>query len=154
MHTTYARARAHTHTHTLSLSLSHTHRWGLTNDGEQLIMSDGSHNLYYRDPGTFALTRTLAVVDPTTGQFVDALNELEFVHGEVLANIWFSDRIARIDPATGHVVGWIDAAGLHPRRSPAARGEDVLNGIAFDSNRDRLWLTGKLWPTLFEIELV
>jgi glutamine cyclotransferase len=117
-------------------------------------MSDGSHNLYYRDPGTFALTRTLAVVDPTTGQFVDALNELEFVHGEVLANIWFSDRIARIDPATGHVVGWIDAAGLHPRRSPAARGEDVLNGIAFDSNRDRLWLTGKLWPTLFEIELV
>lgn len=128
--------------------------WGITHNASCLIMSDGSSSLYFRDPKTFSITRTLQVTDPTTGSAVGALNELEYVHGEVFANIWFSDKIARIDPATGHVVGWIDLSGLHPRRSPAARGEDVLNGIAYDPNRDRLWVTGKLWPTMFEIELV
>lgn len=128
--------------------------WGLTNDGTQLIMTDGTSTLYFRDAATFDLVRTVVVKDPTTGKEVDALNELEFVHGEVLANIWFEDKVARINPGTGHVVGWIDLSGLHDRRSPMARGEDVLNGIAFDKDRDRLWVTGKLWPTLFEIELV
>ncbi|EKX39585.1 hypothetical protein GUITHDRAFT_143369 [Guillardia theta CCMP2712] len=114
-----------------------TDGWGITNNGKELIMSDGSDKLFFRDPKTFELTRVLNVVDPTNKQNIDKLNELEFIHGEIFANIWFQDRIARIDPTTGH-----------------AHGEDVLNGIAYDENRDRLWVTGKLWPNLFEIELV
>lgn len=131
-----------------------TQGWGITHDHSHLIMSDGSHKLVFRDPKTFEITRQVQVKDPAhNNQDVRLLNELEYVHGEVLANVWFVDKIARIDPKTGLVLGWIDLQGLHPYRSATARGEDVLNGIAYDADRDRLWVTGKLWPSVFEIEL-
>ena len=129
-----------------------TEGWGLTTDGEQLIMSDGTDRLYFRDPETFEETGHVDVRDG--GAPVVNLNELEFVDGEVWANVWKTDRIARIDPATGRVTGWIDLTGL---LSPVARAErpvDVLNGIAHDPETGRIFVTGKLWPTLFEIELV
>jgi glutamine cyclotransferase len=123
--------------------------WGLTHDGTHLIMSDGSADLRFLDPTTFRETKRITVRD--RGKPVNELNELEMVKGEIFANVWQTDRICRIDPATGRVVGWIDLGGLLP---PAERaGVDVLNGIAYDAARDRLFVTGKLWPTLFEIEL-
>lgn len=128
-----------------------TEGWGLTHDGQQLIMSDGSNILYFRDPDTLEVTRTLAVSGPQGP--VAPLNELEYVEGEIYANVWLTDHIARIDPATGNVVGWIDLTGLLDRDNLAAPA-DVLNGIAYDDENDRLFVTGKLWPALFEIELV
>jgi glutaminyl-peptide cyclotransferase len=128
-----------------------TEGWGLTHDGEKLIMSDGSAYLYTRDPETFAEMKRVLVVD-NNGPVV-RLNELEYVNGEVFANVWQTDRIARIDPETGSVLGWIDLSGLlapEDRAGPV----DVLNGIAYDADNDRLFVTGKLWPKLFEIELV
>mmetsp|Transcript_35568 Transcript_35568/g.69663 ORF Transcript_35568/g.69663 Transcript_35568/m.69663 type:complete len:333 (-) Transcript_35568:55-1053(-) len=125
--------------------------WGLCNDGESLIMSDGSDVVVYRDAKTFEVTRSLNVTD--NGKPLYKVNELEYVHGEIWANIWFKDSIARISPKDGSVIGWIDLAGLHPHRSKSARNEDVLNGIAWDKDRDRLWVTGKLWPSVFEIEV-
>lgn len=122
--------------------------WGLTTDGESLIMSDGTHRLRFFDPQTFTLRRTVEVRDEH-GRPLTALNELEYVNGEIYANVWQRDVIARIDPATGKVDGWIDLTGLLAVDTPDA----VLNGIAYDRERDRLFVTGKLWPKLFEIRL-
>lgn len=124
--------------------------WALTHDDHRLIMSDGTADLRFLDPDTLAETGRLRVTDD--GQAVDNLNELEWVKGEIYANIWQTNMIVRIDPASGHVVGWIDLAGLLPRGE--RRGTDVLNGIAYDAEHDRLFVTGKLWPELFEIKLV
>ncbi len=122
--------------------------WGLTHDGTHLIMSDGSATLRFLDPATFELQRTVEVTDGRVP--VEALNELEFVRGEVYANVYRSDRIARIAPQSGRVVGWIDLEGLSRRQGQAG----VLNGIAYDAGADRLFVTGKYWPRLFEIEPV
>ena len=128
-----------------------TEGWGLTYDGARLIMSDGTSTLYFRDPDTFAILGQVTVRDADGP--VTKLNELEYIRGEVYANVWQTDRIARIDPQTGHVVGWIDLSGLlaaEDQRQPV----DVLNGIAYDTERDRLFVTGKWWPKVFEIQLV
>ncbi len=124
--------------------------WGLTNDGHRLIMSDGSSVLRFLDPDTFREIGRLPVRDQ--GRAVERLNELEYVRGEVYANIWQTDRVARISPETGAVLGWIDLTGLL-READARYPVDVLNGIAYDPVRGRLFVTGKWWPTLFEIEL-
>ena len=126
--------------------------WGITHDETQLIMSDGSATLRFLDPKTFHVTRRLHVSDES-GQAVEQLNELEYVRGEIYANIWHSDKIARISPRTGRVVGWIDLSGIIDKRD-LANGEAVLNGIAYDAASDRLFVTGKLWPKLFEIKVV
>jgi len=128
-----------------------TEGWGLTHNGEKFIMSDGSAVLYFLDPVTFALEDSLAV--SFQGESVTRLNELEYVRGEVFANVWQTDDIVRIDPETGFVVGWIDLTGLlsPDERTPEA---DVLNGIAYDSDTDRLFVTGKMWQALYEIRLV
>jgi glutamine cyclotransferase len=126
--------------------------WALTRDDHRLIMSDGTSELRFIDPDSLKEIGRVRVTDE--GRPVDQLNELEYVKGEVYANIWQTNRIARIDPATGKVVGWIDLTGL---LSDADRGNapvDVLNGIAYDAKSDRLFVTGKLWPKLFEIKLV
>ena len=124
--------------------------WGLTHDGEHLIMSDGTESIRFLDPATFDVVRTIRV--RAEGRPVVRLNELEYVDGEIWANIWYDDRIVRIAPDSGDVVGWIDAGGVYPR---ASRGyDDVLNGIAYDEDSGRLFITGKNWPTLFEIEVV
>ena len=125
--------------------------WGLTQDGKRIIMSDGTPQLRFWDPETLKELGRITVTDE--GRPVSQLNELEWIKGEVYANIYQSDRIARIDPASGKVVGWIDLTGI---LRPADRNSetDVLNGIAYDASRDRLFVTGKLWPKLFEIRLV
>jgi glutaminyl-peptide cyclotransferase len=123
--------------------------WGLTHDAANLIMSDGTDHLRYLDPTTFAERRRIQVT--AGGMPVRNLNELEYVRGEIYANIWQTDLIARINP-DGRVVGWIDLSGL---LAASDRGSvDVLNGIAFDEEHERLFVTGKLWPKLFEIRLV
>ena len=129
-----------------------TQGWGITHDGERLIMSDGTANLYFWDPETQTEIGRVEVTD--NGQPVVRLNELEYINGEVWANVWQTDRIARIDPNNGHVVGWIDLTGLLSAEDRAQQPVDVLNGIAYDAENDRLFVTGKLWPKLFEIELV
>jgi glutaminyl-peptide cyclotransferase len=126
--------------------------WGLTTDGQRLIMSDGTNELRFLDPETLDELGRLAVVDGD-GQPVARLNELEWVEGEVWANVWLTDLIARIDPATGQVLGWIDLTGLLPDEDRAAQRVDVLNGIAYDAATGRLFVTGKWWPKLFQIEL-
>ncbi|MBK7897237.1 MAG: glutaminyl-peptide cyclotransferase [Anaerolineaceae bacterium] len=128
-----------------------TEGWGITHNGRCLIMSDGSATLYFRHPETFAEVGRITVQDANGP--VPMLNELEYINGEVWANIWQTDRIVRIDPATGQVVGSIDFTGL---LDPATLTQpaNVLNGIAYDAENGRLFITGKLWPTLFEIELV
>jgi glutaminyl-peptide cyclotransferase len=124
--------------------------WGLTTDGTRLIMSDGSPSLRFLDPATQKEIGRIQVRDGSVP--VDNLNELEFVKGEVLANVWQTDRIARIDPKRGRVVGWIDLQGLlRPGEAPA---DAVLNGIAYDAAKDRLFVTGKLWPKIFEIKIL
>jgi glutamine cyclotransferase len=128
-----------------------TEGWGITDDGKRLIMSDGTATLRWLDPQTYKETRTIEVRDENGP--VANLNELEYIRGEIYANIWQTDRIARIDPQTGRVKAWIDLQGLlseEDRREPV----DVLNGIAYDAQHDRLFVTGKLWPKLFEIKLV
>jgi glutamine cyclotransferase len=124
--------------------------WGLTNDGQSLILSDGSNRLRFLDPDNFQVRKTIAVVDGTTP--VREINELEYVQGEIYANIWHADRIARIDPQTGRIVGWIDLTGLLAP-GEVHDHEAVLNGIAYDETNGRLFVTGKLWPKLFEIRL-
>ena len=128
-----------------------TEGWGITHDGRSLIMSDGTSTLYFLDPQTFQEVDRLAV--HTRDGPVSRLNELEYVQGEIYANVWKTDRIARISPQTGEVVGWIDLEGLLKPEDRNSR-IDVLNGIAYDVENDRLFVTGKLWPKLFEIELV
>jgi glutaminyl-peptide cyclotransferase len=124
--------------------------WGLTHDGTRLIMSDGTARLRLLDPATLQETGGLTVRD--AGRPVPQLNELEFISGEIFANVWGSQRIVRISPTDGRVTGWIDLAGL---LSPAERANaDVLNGIAYDAATDRLFVTGKWWPRVFEIKLV
>lgn len=125
--------------------------WGLTQDGKSIILSDGTATLRFLDPSTFKVLRRVTVRDH--GKPIDQLNELEYVHGQIYANIWHTDRIARISPATGQVLGFINLAGLlsdSERSSPEA----VLNGIAWDQEHDRLFVTGKLWPKLFEIKVI
>jgi glutamine cyclotransferase len=125
--------------------------WGLTHDDTRLIMSDGTSTLYFLDPTTLAEVGHLDIT--AQGQPVRNLNELEVVRGEIWANIWQTDRIARIDPASGRVSGWIDLTGLLSA-ADRQRGVDVLNGIAYDAAHDRVFVTGKLWPKLFEIEIM
>ena len=124
--------------------------WGLTTDGQSLIMSDGSNRLKFLDPASYRVTKTLSVLDGTTA--VNQLNELEFIQGEIYANIWHSDRIAVIDPQSGRVKAWIDLTGMMPE-GELRDGEAVLNGIAYDQANDKLYVTGKLWPRLFEIKV-
>ena len=126
-----------------------TEGWGLTHNGRELIMSDGTPALHFLDPITLQELRRVMVWDEHGP--VQRLNELEYIDGEVYANIWQTDRIARIDPKTGRVRAWIDLSGLLP---PEDRpGANVLNGIAWDAAGGRLFVTGKLWPKLFQIEL-
>ena len=125
--------------------------WGLTNDGRQIYMSDGTAQIRCWDGSTLAEKRRITVRDGS--QPVTELNELEWVEGEIYANVWHSDRIARISPEDGRVTGWIDLAGLLAARE-RENGEAVLNGIAYDAAGGRLFVTGKLWPKLFEIRLV
>jgi glutamine cyclotransferase len=124
--------------------------WGLTTDGTRLILSDGSDTLRFVDPDAFQVSRRLTVRDG--GRSVARLNELEYVEGFIFANVWLTDRIAVIDPASGHVVAWLDLAGLGP--SSSAPTNAVLNGIAYDREGGRLFVTGKLWPRLYEIEVL
>lgn len=126
--------------------------WGLTTDGQRLIMSDGSHELRFLDPVTMQELGRVAVLDGD-GLPVARLNELEWVEGEVWANVWQTDRIARIDPASGRLLGWIDLTGLLPVEDRVAQRVDVLNGIAYDAAGGRLFVTGKWWPKLFEIQV-
>ena len=125
--------------------------WGLTNDGREVFFSDGTSTIRVLNPKTLAETRRITVTDGATP--VAQLNELEVVEGELYANIWNSNRIARISPTTGKVLGWIDLTGL---LSPLYRPDqvDVLNGIAYDAAKKRLFVTGKLWPSVFEIRVV
>jgi glutaminyl-peptide cyclotransferase len=126
--------------------------WGLTHDETQLIMSDGSSQLRFLDPQSFRETRRLRITDEN-GHAVEQLNELEYVHGEIYANVWHRDEIARISPRTAKVLGWIDLSGIIDKRELASL-EAVLNGIAYDAAGDRLFVTGKLWPKLFEIKVI
>lgn len=125
--------------------------WGLTQDGVHIVMSDGSSALRFLDPQTFQEVKRIVVTDG--GVEVHDLNELEYIHGRIYANIWQTDLIAIISPQSGHVTDWIDLSGLRPA-STQGNSEAVLNGIAFDAAHDRLFVTGKLWPALFEIQLV
>ncbi len=125
--------------------------WGLTHDGTRLIMSDGTSELRFLDPESFVETGRVQVLDGKTP--VADLNELEHVRGEVFANVWRTSRIARIDPRTGRVTGWIDLEGLL-KPADRSRPVDVLNGIAYDAGDDRLFVTGKLWPRVFEIKVL
>ena len=123
--------------------------WGLTTDGKQMIMSDGSSSLRFLDPKNMTKIATLNVTDG--GREVSQLNELEYIKGEIWANVWQTNLIARIDPKTGHVKSWLNLTGiLSPLESG---GTDVLNGIAYDAKGDRIFVTGKLWPKLFEIKV-
>ena len=125
--------------------------WGLTNDGKQIYMSDGSANIRVWDSATLKEIRRITVKDGATP--VTQLNELEWVRGEIYANVWQTDRIARISPVDGRVLGWIDLTGILPK-SERPDPDAVLNGIAYDAAGDRLFVTGKLWPKIFEIKLV
>jgi glutamine cyclotransferase len=125
--------------------------WGMTNDGKQIYMSDGTAQIRVWDPTTLKELRRITVRDGA--RTITDLNELEFARGEILANVWHQDRIARISPADGRVLGWIDLAGLLPKAERPSDPEAVLNGIAYDAAGDRLFITGKLWPKIFEIKL-
>jgi glutamine cyclotransferase len=128
-----------------------TEGWGITHDGERLIMSDGTSTLHFLDPQTFEEIGQLEVFD-NDGP-ITRLNELEYIQGEIYANIWQTDWVARIAPETGRVIGWVELGGLLTAED-LSEPVDVLNGIAYDAEADRLFVTGKLWPKLFEIELI
>jgi glutaminyl-peptide cyclotransferase len=125
--------------------------WGMTRTAKELITSDGTATLRFRDPNTFKETHHILVKDGD--KIIDELNELEFIKGEIYANVWHTDRIARINPRDGHVIAWIDLTGLLPD-DERINQESVLNGIAYDAKRDRLFVTGKQWPKVFEIKVV
>jgi glutaminyl-peptide cyclotransferase len=124
--------------------------WGLTTDGKHLILSDGSSTLKFLDPQTFDVIKKLPV--KAGKRPVDHLNELEYLGGEIWANLWYSDQIARISAETGDVLGWIDLASLYPAAQRPSK-EHVLNGIAYDPTEKRIFVTGKNWPKLYEIEI-
>ena len=126
-----------------------TEGWGITTDGSRLIMSDGTSSLYFLDPETFQEIGQVEVHDNGT---VERLNELEYIKGKVYANIWLEDKIAIINPQTGQVEGWINLSGLQNMENQDSNA--VLNGIAYDAATEKLFVTGKLWPQLFEIELI
>lgn len=126
-----------------------TEGWGITTDGMRLIMSDGTSQLYFLNPHSFERIGTIQVVD--NHKPIKGLNELEYVEGEVFANVWQTDNIARISPQTGSVLGWIDLSQLHSYETDF---RDVLNGIAYDSKQKRLFVTGKFWKNLYEIEII
>ena len=125
--------------------------WGITHDGKHLIMSDGTSTLHFLDPETFEEISQIEVFANNIP--LTRINELEYVQGEIYANIWQTERIARIDPLTGQVIGWIDLKGILSPEDDS-KTVDVLNGIAYDAKNDRLFVTGKFWPKLFEIELM
>jgi glutaminyl-peptide cyclotransferase len=125
--------------------------WGMTKAGGLIVTSNGSSTLTFRNPKTFKPVRTITVRDG--GGPVEQLNELEYVKGEILANVWMTSHIARISPADGHVIGWIDLTGLSPVDS-RLQPDAVLNGIAYDAKNDRLFVTGKLWPAIYQIRIV
>ena len=125
--------------------------WGLTHDNKRLIMSDGTSELRFLDPKSFREIRRVRVTDET-GHAVQNLNELEYIRGEIYANIWQTNTIVRISPHSGKILGWIDLSGIIDERELASP-DAVLNGIAHDSAGDRLFVTGKLWPKLFEIRV-
>ena len=127
-----------------------TQGWGITTDGTRLIMSDGSANLYFLNPETFEKTGQVEVHDGNTS--VTKLNELEYINGEVYANVWLTDKIAIINPNTGQVTGWIDLTGIYTPGT--GDSNNVLNGIAYDSENSSLFVTGKRWSQLFEIKLI
>jgi glutamine cyclotransferase len=124
--------------------------WGLATDGQSLILSDGTNRLRFIDPSSFRVTRTITVTDGS--QPIRELNELEYVNGEIYANVWHDNRIATIDPQSGRVKAWIDLTGLMPE-GELQDPEAVLNGIAYDQANDKLIVTGKLWPRVFEIKV-
>ena len=128
-----------------------TEGWGITHDGQHLIMSDGTATLHFLDPETFEEVSRVEVFD-NNGP-VTRLNELEYIQGEIYANVWKTDRIARIAPETGQVTGWIELKGLLSTEN-YSKPVNVLNGIAYDAKNDRLFVTGKLWPRLFQVELI
>jgi len=126
--------------------------WSLTRNATHLLMSDGTPDIRVLDPSTLAQVGTIHVT--AEGKPVANLNELEWIKGQIWANVWMTNRIARIDPATGHVVGWVDLTGLQPPlQDKDDTIDDVLNGIAYDAKHDRIYVTGKRWPRLFEIKL-
>lgn len=125
--------------------------WGLTSDGHYLILSNGSAELQFLDPQTYAVVRRVSVRDGATP--VDRLNELEFIDGEIWANIWMTDLVVRIDPVDGRVTGWVDLSDLLPAGERTARTAE-LNGIAYDERAGRVFVTGKRWPKIYHIELV
>jgi len=125
--------------------------WGMTHSAKEIITSDGTATLRFRDPNSFKETRHIVVKDG--GQAISQLNELEYIKGEIFANVWHSERIARISPVDGHVIGWIDLTGLLPENQKV-NAESVLNGIAYDAKHDRIFVTGKQWPAIFEIQIV
>ena len=127
--------------------------WGLTHDETNLILSDGTSYLRFLNPRTFRVVRRIRVTDDDSGHAIDNLNELEYVHGEIYANVWQTDEILRISPRTGKIVGRIDLSGIIDKRELEGDGA-VLNGIAYDAAQDRIFVTGKLWPKLFEIKIV
>jgi glutamine cyclotransferase len=136
--------------HPLQTFRYHGEGWGLTYDGSKLILSDGTNTLRFLDPSTFREIGQVKVMDGNNP--VAYLNELEWIKGEVWANVWQTDRVVRISPITGKVIGWIDFKGLLSV-SERLSGANVLNGIAYDAKTDRIFVTGKLWPHIFEIKL-
>ncbi len=125
--------------------------WGLTNDGTQLIMSDGSSRIRFLNPDTFQLVRTIEVRDGN--KRVTQINELEFIRGEIWANMLGSKYIVRINPKDGRVIGWVNCTNFTPKGISPNDPENVLNGIAFDAENNRLYITGKHWPVLYELQL-
>lgn len=123
--------------------------WGLTTDGKHLIMSNGTSVITFRTPDSFSTSRIIQVRDGDKP--VDGINELEFIRGEIWANIYMKNAICRISPETGKVLGWLDMNALFQKLDPKYQ-IDVLNGIAYDPKADRVFVTGKLWPTVFEIK--
>jgi glutamine cyclotransferase len=126
--------------------------WGLAQNGKELVMSDGSATLRFLDPKTFLEVRRVKVT--ADGIAVNQLNELEVVDGEIFANIWHTNTIARIDQTTGKITGWIDFSKLYPDAGKGPNAENVMNGIAYDADKKRLFVTGKLWPKIYEVKIV
>jgi glutamine cyclotransferase len=126
--------------------------WGITNTDTELIVSDGTEKIRFYDPDSFKLNRTITVHDGS--QTIEELNELEYIQGEIYANVWETDWIVRIDPTTGKVKGWIDLTGLLSQTDKINSNADVLNGIAYNKDTNQIYVTGKLWPKLFEIEIL